>query len=250
MASKVFIVTGASKGIGLAVAKHLLSQSYKVVIAARSEEPLRALRESHPSHVDYVAGDMTSPHMASELANRAVRSFGGIDGIILSHGVLRPRRVDDSSMDEWKHLYDVNVFSCLAMAKAGMAELRKSKGCLVWISSGAANKPYAAWGAYGSSKAALNAISAHVAVEEPDVTSVSISPGRVDTGMQSELREAGKDIMDKAQYDNFVDAFQQGTLLKPEQPGNVIARLAASPRKDLSGKALNWNSSELGEYQD
>ncbi|PFH60226.1 hypothetical protein XA68_11291 [Ophiocordyceps unilateralis] len=250
MASKVFIVTGASKGIGLAVARHLLSQSHKVILAARSEEPLRALRESHPRHVDYVAGDIISPHMAGELAERAVRSFGGIDGIVLSHGILDPRRIDDSTIDEWKHLYDVNVFSCLAMAKASIAELRKSKGCVVWVSSGAANKPYKSWAAYGSSKSALNAISAHLAVEEPDVTSIAITPGRVDTNMQSVLREAGKDTMDKAQYDSFVEAFQQGTLLKPEQPGNVIARLAARPRSELSGKFLSWNAPELVEYQD
>ncbi|RCI13353.1 hypothetical protein L249_0791 [Ophiocordyceps polyrhachis-furcata BCC 54312] len=250
MASKVFIVTGASKGIGLAVARHLLSQSHKVILAARSEEPLRALRQSHPTLVDYVAGDITNPHMAGELADRAVQSFGGIDGIVISHGVLDPRRIDGSTIDEWKHIYDVNVFSCLAMAKAGITELRKSKGCVVWVSSGAAAKPYKAWAAYGSSKAAVNAISAHLAVEEPDVTSIAIAPGRVDTGMQAVVREAGKDGMDKAQYDSFVEAFQQGKLLKPEQPGHVIARLAARPRKELSGNFLNWNAPELAEYQE
>lgn len=56
--------------------------------------------------------------------------------------------------------------------------------------------------------------------------------------MQALIRSTGKDIMDKAQYENFVEVFEQGKLLKPEQPGNVIAKLAADPAKDLSGKFL------------
>ncbi|KAF4509028.1 hypothetical protein G6O67_005339 [Ophiocordyceps sinensis] len=247
--AKVFIVTGASKGIGVAVTRHLLQQSHKVVLAARSREPLEAIKRLHPGQVEYLAGDMTSSCMAADLASLAVKSFGRLDGIVLSHGLLDPCKIDASSLDGWKHVYDVNVFSCLAMAKAGIAELRKSKGCVVWVSSGAANKPYTAWATYGSSKAAVNSISTHLAVEEPDITSVTIVPGRVDTDMQSVLRASGKDVMDKAQYDSFVDAFQQGRLLKPEQPGHVIAKFVAQPRKDLSGNCLNWNSAELAEYQ-
>lgn len=123
-------------------------------------------------------------------------------------------------------------------AKASLSELRKTKGSLIWISSGAGSKAYMAWGAYGSSKAAINSISAHIAVEEPDITSIAVTPGRVDTDMQAIVRSAGKDTMDKAQYDTFVNDYNQGTLLKPSQPGNVIARLVASPDKALSGKVI------------
>lgn len=121
-----------------------------------------------------------------------------------------------------------------------MAELRKSKGCVVWISSGAALKPYVGWCAYGSSKAAINSILQHLAREEPDITSIGISPGRVDTGMQEQIRSAGKESMDKTQYEDFVNVFEQGKLLKPEQPGNVVARLVASPNKELSGQIIRY----------
>lgn len=60
MASKVFIVTGASKGLGAAIVQHLLAQSHKVVVTARSESPLQELKEAHPTQVEYVAGDITS----------------------------------------------------------------------------------------------------------------------------------------------------------------------------------------------
>lgn len=63
MTSKVFIVTGASKGIGAAIAKYLLGQSHKVVVTARSQDPLEALKKSHPDQVEYVAGDMVDPEV-------------------------------------------------------------------------------------------------------------------------------------------------------------------------------------------
>lgn len=114
----------------------------------------------------------------------------------------------------------------------------------MWLSSGAATKPYTAWAAYGSSKAAVNSISTHLAVEEPDITSITVAPGRVDTDMQAVLRASGKDTMNKAQYETFVEAFEQGKLLKPEQPGHVVARFVAGPQKDLSGQSLKYVSTQ------
>ncbi|KFA73481.1 hypothetical protein S40288_08194 [Stachybotrys chartarum IBT 40288] len=248
--SKVFIITGASKGLGAAIAHYLLKQSHKVVLAARSRDLLEAIKSSYPGQVELIAGDMTSENIATDLVKLAVKSYGHIDGIVLNHGILDNQKLRDTSIERIKYVYDVNVYSCLALAKAGLEELRKTRGSIVWISSGAATKPYTAWGAYGSSKAALNSISSHIAAEEPEITSVAIAPGRVDTEMQALIRSSGKDTMDKAQYDNFVEVFEQGKLLKPEQPGNVIAKFAADPTKDLSGKFLNWNAAELAAYQE
>ncbi|KYK59004.1 short-chain dehydrogenase [Drechmeria coniospora] len=244
----VFIVTGASKGLGAAVTDELLAQGHRVVVAARSKEPLEAFKAAHPGRVVYVVGDMTDDATPTKLVSLAV-AFGGLDGVVINHGCLDAQTIEGSTMQGWKKVFDTNVFSCVAMAKAAMAELRKSHGCIVWISSGAASKPYMAWGPYGSSKAALNAISNHVAVEEADVTSITISPGRIDTDMQAELRASGKDIMDEAQYQSFVDAFEQGTLLAPKEPGGVIARFVARPDKSLSGRNLTWNSPELAAYK-
>lgn len=75
MASKVFIVTGASKGLGAAVARYLLQQSHKVVVTARSEEPLVALKKSHPGHVEYVVGDIVDPQVDSSSDNSLSRKM-------------------------------------------------------------------------------------------------------------------------------------------------------------------------------
>ena len=90
---------------------------------------------------------------------------------------------------------------------------------------------------YGSTKAALNHLALTLATEEPEVTAMSLRPGMVDTQMQVELREdhaagLGKDVS------KFTDAYKNGKLLKPEQPGHVIANLALRAPLELSGKFL------------
>lgn len=251
MASKVVIVTGASKGIGLAITQELLKNKHRVVLVSRGVGELAKVKERYPEQVEYLGVDLTEPDAASKVTGLALKAFGQIDGLVVNHGVLSPiSRIETCSMDEFKKLYDVNVFSAVSIVQAAIAPLRQSKGCIVFTSSGAATKAYTAWGPYGMSKAALNAFAAHVAVEEPDITSISIAPGRVDTNMQKELREKGEGFMDPTVHGDFVDAYKKGDLLKPEQPGNVIARLVVDPNPSLSGKFLRWNAAELSAYQD
>lgn len=163
-------------------------------------------------------------------------------------------------MEEWRRHYDINVFSGLALVrfgplgwhakysivdmvdylqvKAALPELKKTKGCALWVSSGAATAAYTAWGAYGSAKAAMNQVSAHFAVENPEITSVAMSPGRVDTDMQKLIREDGKSAMAESDYTSFAGAYTEGKLVKPEQPGNVMARFVVDPDHALSGKLV------------
>ncbi|KAK0656500.1 hypothetical protein B0T16DRAFT_425063 [Cercophora newfieldiana] len=251
MASKVIIVTGASRGIGLAVTNYLLKQSHKVILVSRSTEQLQALKQQFPSHVEYLAADMTASDSAARATELAIKSFGRLDGVVINHGELSPiTRLENASVDEWKALYDVNLFSALALVKETIPYLRTSNGSVVFVSSGAALKGYTAWGAYGGSKAALNSLAQHLAVEEPKIAAVAISPGRVDTDMQKELREKGNGAMSKSDYASFKTAFDEGKLNKPEWPGHVIARLALGAKPELSGKYFAWNSPELSDYQD
>lgn len=114
--------------------------------------------------------------------------------------------------------------------------MRKTNGRVVLVSSGAAFGAYAGWGAYGTSKAAINHICAHLAVEEPAITSVAISPGKVDTDMQKQIREEGKTGMASDVHASFVDEHEKGLLLNPDKPGTVIAKLVDGANKEFSGK--------------
>lgn len=105
-------------------------------------------------------------------------------------------------------------------------------------SSGASVRAPGTWGAYGAGKAAMNSFGSTLAAEEPDITTLCIAPGMVDTDMQKELRDVHLSSMKAEDAARFYDAHRGGTLLKPEQPGNVMARLVLDPPKELSGKYL------------
>ncbi|RKU40553.1 hypothetical protein DL546_003040 [Coniochaeta pulveracea] len=251
MGSKVIIVTGASRGIGLAVAKWLIKNEHKVVLVSRTEKALQAIKSEHPGQVDFIAADLSDCSTAPKVTEFAVKTFGRLDGIVINHAVIGPiKRLVNSSIEEWSQVYNANLFSALALVKASIPLLRETKGRIVFTSSGAAVHGYAGWGAYGSSKAAMNSLAQHIAVEEPEIATVAVGPGRVDTQMQVEIREQGSEGMTKEMYADFVNVFENGKLNKPEWPGNVIAKLAVEAKPELNGGYFNWNGAELAEYRD
>lgn len=97
---------------------------------------------------------------------------------------------------------------------------------------------YSTWGAYGASKAVLNHLAMTLAVEEKEITSVSVRPGTVDTEMQQDIREKHASSMDAQDAKKFASLKSDGKLLKPEQPGHVIAKLAVDAPSELSGRFL------------
>ena len=88
----------------------------------------------------------------------------------------------------------------------------------------------------------MNSLAQHIAVEEPDIVTVAIGPGRVDTEMQREIRDQGS-AMTKEDHANFVEVFEEGKLNKPEWPGNVIAKLSLITKAELNGKYLRYDPS-------
>lgn len=123
--------------------------------------------------------------------------------------------------------------------KAGLPALRESKGKIIFTSSGASVSAYRGWGLYGSTKAAMNHLALSLGEEEPDVTSVSIRPGMVDTDMQRALREDHKTSLEPQVYAKFATVHKDGKLLKPEQPGHVMAKLVLDAPRELTGKFLS-----------
>jgi len=170
----------------------------------------------------------------------------------VNHGILDAvTRIADCNPEDWRRVFDVNFFSAVALVKAAIPSLRQTHGRIILVSSGAAAGAYSTWGAYGSSKAAINHLALTLKVEEPEITTVSIRPGIVDTAMQQAIRDEHSERMDAKDANKFKTLHQDGGILKPEQPGNVMARLALDATKDLSGKFLNWNDKEnLAAFQD
>ncbi|KAI0101397.1 short-chain dehydrogenase [Nemania sp. FL0031] len=248
--SKAIIVTGASRGLGQAIARALLRESHKVFLVARSGDELQQLKTEHGDAVEYITADLADLKVAPEIVASALKAFGRIDGLVINHSSLSPiTKIFESDAEEWRRAYDVNVFSAVALVKEAIPELRKSHGRVIFISSGASSHAYVGWGSYGTSKAALNHLCAHLAVEEPSITTVTVSPGKVDTAMQKQIREEGHTGMAPDVHASFVAEHETGRLLNPDQPGTVVAKLAIGATNTLTGKHFRWNAAELAEFQ-
>ncbi|KAJ3570213.1 hypothetical protein NP233_g4558 [Leucocoprinus birnbaumii] len=272
---RTVLVTGASKGIGLAVTRHLLNKFHANVVAiSRSSTPeLEALRSEALIHIKC---DITDEAAVNSAVSTAVKTYGAIDGLVLNAGTLDPlcRIGDDTPLSAWKKHFDINFFSLVIAIKATLPHLRKSpgRGKIVFVSSGAAVGGTAAWGPYNAGKAAMNSLCRYysplapsstsillfncllvstrtLSNEEPDVVSVALRPGMVDTNMQETLRQIGATNMLPADHEKFVRVHADGKLVKPEDCGHVIAALAMDAPKELSGSFVNWDSEECKPFR-
>ncbi|KAF9534252.1 short-chain dehydrogenase [Crepidotus variabilis] len=249
----VVIVTGASKGIGLAVTRYLLHK-YNANVVAISRTKTPELDELASDSLMVVECDIADDKAFSDAISQGVSRYQTIDGLILNAATLDPlgRIGGDSSLDAWRKHFDVNFFSLVTAAKATLPYLQKSQnngGRIVFVSSGAAVKGTAGWGPYNASKAAMNSLCRTLAEEAPDVVSLAVRPGMVDTNMQGTLRSTGGAHMNEKEHQFFIQAHLEGKLVKPEDCGHVIAALSVHASRSLSGQFVSWDSEECKPYR-
>jgi NAD(P)-dependent dehydrogenase (short-subunit alcohol dehydrogenase family) len=213
----VAIITGASRGLGLALARSLAADGWNLVIDGRDAAALsHAAAALESAAVDTstvvraVAGDVADPaHRAALLA--AATELGGVDLLVNNASVLGPSpqpRLADYPLDVVAHVYDVNVVAPLALAQLALPRLRATSGTIVNITSDAAVEPYEGWGGYGSSKAALEQIGNVLAAEEPAVHVYTFDPGDMRTQMHQEAFP-GEDISDRPEPESVIPALRR-----------------------------------------
>jgi NAD(P)-dependent dehydrogenase (short-subunit alcohol dehydrogenase family) len=190
-ASPVGIVTGASRGLGLALVRALIERGWRLVVDARGAAVLdRAV--SGLESVVAIAGDVADPEHRRAL----VESAGDrIDMLVNNAGVLGPSPQPPLAaypLSELRRVYEVNVFAPLALVQEALPRLT-SGAAILDITSDAAVEPYAGWGGYGSSKAALEQLTAILAAEEPQLRVYSVDPGDMRTQTYQEAFP-GEDI--------------------------------------------------------
>jgi NAD(P)-dependent dehydrogenase (short-subunit alcohol dehydrogenase family) len=249
---KSFIVTGASKGIGLSVTQILLNNGANVLGVGRSNPTMASIAEllARFPTFRYLQLDLSQPGSGATIHSEFIKHFEDIDGIVLNAGVIQPiTTIASANLDEWKRLMDINVFSQMELLQKCITSLRKQKGSVVFVSSGASTEGYAGWGPYCVSKGAFNLICGSLSKEEPDITAVSIRPGVVDTEMQQVIRTEGADAMPTSFYDKFVGLKKNNQLLDPSQPGKAIASLCLHPDHELSGHYVQWDSIDVSKVK-
>jgi NAD(P)-dependent dehydrogenase (short-subunit alcohol dehydrogenase family) len=199
------IVTGASQGLGAALADGLAGAGWSVVIDARHAAPLAEAAAEIRSHIGTgaqlisVVGDVTDPGHRRELV-AAAQSLGGVDLVVNNASTLGPSplpHLHSLPLPSLRQLFDVNVVAPLALVQEAMAALEASPDPrVVNVTSDAAVEAYEGWGGYGSSKAALDQLSAVLAAENPRLRVWAFDPGDMRTQMHQDAFP-GEDISDR-----------------------------------------------------
>jgi 3-oxoacyl-[acyl-carrier protein] reductase len=183
----VGIVTGGSKGIGLAIARAFLGRGMQVAISARNEAELAGAARALGSgdHVLAVRADVRDPADAQRLVDETVRRFGGVDVLVNNAGVGKFGNVADMSLDDWRQIIDTNLSGVFYCSRAVIAPMKaRGAGFIINISSLAGKNAFAGGAAYCASKAGLNQFS-EALMQEVRYDNIRVScvlPGSVSTG--------------------------------------------------------------------
>src|SRR5215208_5703948 len=183
------MITGASRGLGLALARTLAEDGWTLIIDARTEEALENVRAelSRYTRVIAIPGDVTDPKHREDLAG-AARAAGGVDALVNNASILGPSPQPDLldyPLEVFEQVYRTNVVSPLALIQALNPHL-KPQARIINVTSDAAVEPYEGWGGYGSSKAALEQLSNILAAENPGLRVYRVDPGDMRTQMHPE----------------------------------------------------------------
>jgi NAD(P)-dependent dehydrogenase (short-subunit alcohol dehydrogenase family) len=223
--TKIALITGASRGLGLALARELAQRGWQLIIDGRGAAALDDAEAELSDHTEVVAvvGDVSEPQHRQALG-AAARALGGLDLIVNNASILGPSpqpELLDYPIDVLADVYRINVLAPLALLQALRGHL-KPGAIIMNVTSDAGVEPYPGWGGYGSSKAALEQLSAILAAENPDYRVYWVDPGDMQTQMQQEA-SPGEDISDLPLPETSVPGFV--ALLEGDWPsGRYQAR--------------------------
>jgi NAD(P)-dependent dehydrogenase (short-subunit alcohol dehydrogenase family) len=222
---KVVLITGASQGLGRALAVAFAREEARIAINSRSEESIRPVAEEMESlgaDVLALAADVSRSADVERLVGAATERFGHIDVLINNAGVLGPRvPIEEYPEDEWRRVIDANLTGLFLVTKAAIPHVPEG-GSIVNVVSGVSVEGRAGWGAYSVSKFGVEGLTQILAaeLEERGIRANAVDPG----GMRTEMRAAAYPEEDPM------------TRITPEENTDVFLYLASDESKGVTGQ--------------
>ncbi|MFI6797683.1 SDR family oxidoreductase [Streptosporangium canum] len=204
------LVTGASRGVGAAIA-HALAPTHDLLLGGRDAEALAKVAAGLP-------GARPWPVELTAVTEADVAGIDRLDVLVHSAGTVALGRIAETPAEVWRRTMDINVIAVAELTRLLLPALRAAHGQVVMINSGAGQRANPAWGSYAASKFALRALADALRLEEPGLRVTTVYPGRVDTDMQRGVRAQENGSYEPEKY------------LVPESVARaVLAAVTASP---------------------
>jgi len=193
--------------------------------------------------------DMNDYTQQQRMIEETVKVFGQLDVLIPNAGMMTLEKIGDLDFDQKKYeetclfrQFQVNTFSVIQQVHFALPFLRSTNGRVLFVSSGTTKRPMPGYALYSASKAAMNMVAECLALEEPNVTFVSLNPGLTDTEMIHSTMNKRVQIIQQAklQVPNFV-------MNNPDEVGKIFALVALHAPKQWTGQYLEWNDPKVRE---
>lgn len=258
--NKNAVISGASKGLGAAIAEAYVKEGANVVICARDKmrllEKQKELKSISPlnSKIIAIPADISSLEQVGNLIKIAREKLGGIDILVANAGIYGPKGpLETLEWQSWSDAIDINLKGTVLQCRAVIPFFKKQNyGKIIIISGGGATKPMPNFSAYAASKAAVVRFSETLATELQsfNIDVMAISPGALNTGFLDEVLDAGPKSVGDYFYSISLEQAKTGGS-PPKLAADLSVYLASEAAKGITGKLISavWDSWEnLHEY--
>ena len=241
---KIALITGGSRGIGLAVARSFLKEGAKVMLSARSKDELEKtqsyLKKDFPG-VSVFPIDVSNYALVKSLVEETENKFGKIDILVNAAGIYGPiGPTSEIDVDLWRKTYEINVFGTFHVIRETLPSMIKDRSGKIINFSGGGDGPLPNFSAYNSSKVAIVRLTETIAAEVMDlgIDVNCIAPGPVNTGFLEEALKAGEEKVGKSKYQELLKQ-KAGGGVSPEKTAALCVFLASGVSDGLTGKFLS-----------